>query len=841
MRFLLIVCFILLLHLDAFAWNDEYTHPTISEYAATMTFGPDFMDEPVTGQDARDLIRIGSEKEDDYSFWDIVNARSRNHFYAPNRQLMGETGWQKTVGMPTPLWAQDGNSQATKVGGDWSWKKVREHQYNYLIAPDKTAEDSYLADLLKGLGYQMHLIQDMSQPNHVRDDTHIPDGFGWKWWVNGLETWAKDNDKQIIRKEILDKRNVDGSPAFPIPDVQVDLKVLFNNDPNKAPVARLFDTRQYAGLLTPSTSLAQGLAEYTNANFFSESTSFAAERYAPDNTLKFFPFPRKTETDLQEFIDSYMDPTPESDVDGNNYMSFVISKNDTTGEALNYLTAPSPNTLKYFKEFGGEGSMFYRSFRITETCFREYAEKLIPRAVGYSKAMLDYFFRGDLTVSVPTDTPPSSNRIRLNVRNSTSTLEAMDGGSIDLVVTFRKYKKDTAAESGKLIPDGDYQYRKYTLAGCLDTNPRCKSINMTDTPLDFDLSQNPLPPLARDISLIVVYRGKLGNELESEAFEQIYIDSVTGDLDLALPARGVYTSVSGDSISSSYSDFGISAKNTSSTISAGIGNTELLVIYRKIAQTSPNQDPFQSNPVIATNEIYYSSSTLPTQGIPTASNVDLLYSLANAQIPVTATDVYVYLIHTGNDGVVTFGYRDISEPTPVDIFNNTDYTCVNNQWYNAGDPLAITKADQLNNNNGFDDDLDTYHHNLTNIYARFSSTTNPVSASATAYNILEPGPITSGTVKRLGYILSDYALKYSFLANWVHVDAPLDTWTRDEGIATVDTGTAIKNQTDSGGIYAYPLMYSMRGVKMWGPTGAIYDNRSTKITFGCNWNQLPLP
>jgi hypothetical protein len=96
-------------------------------------------------------------------------------------------------------------------------------------------------------------------------------------------------------------------------------------------------------------------------------------------------------------------------------------------------------------------------------------------------------------------------------------------------------------------------------------------------------------------------------------------------------------------------------------------------------------------------------------------------------------------------------------------------------------------------------------------------------------------------MKRIGFILSDYTLKYSLLANWVHVDAPLDIWTRNEGIATVDTGTAIKNQTDSDGNYAYPLMYSMRGVKMWGPTGAIYDNRSTKINFGCNWNQLPLP
>ena len=39
-----------------------------------------------------------------------------------------------------------------------------------------------------------------------------------------------------------------------------------------------------------------------------------------------------------------------------------------------------------------------------------------------------------------------------------------------------------------------------------------------------------------------------------------------------------------------------------------------------------------------------------------------------------ATDLSLFLIFTGPDGKVIHGFKDIAEPTPVDAFNNTDYT-----------------------------------------------------------------------------------------------------------------------------------------------------------------------
>jgi hypothetical protein len=43
----------------------------------------------------------------------------------------------------------------------------------------------------------------------------------------------------------------------------------------------------------------------------------------------------------------------------------------------------------------------YRTFFLDELCHQDYAEKIVPRAVGYSAALLDYFFRGTLSIRHP--------------------------------------------------------------------------------------------------------------------------------------------------------------------------------------------------------------------------------------------------------------------------------------------------------------------------------------------------------------------------------------------------------------------------------------------------------
>ena len=310
-KFTLITVFVLLSALPVLAWEDSTTHPTLSEYAAkgyatnsaSELFSTVFLDTNVeqSGSTLKAIkwINLGAQLEDAGTNWQFLNgmARSLNHFHDPTKANLDDAGLNDLPffipnGISALRWAQKGPYQISKGWEDWSWQAVRKHYYNYLITSDKTAKDAFLADLLKGLGYQMHTIQDMSQPNHVRNDTHMLDGGGWR---NGLETWAAEHDTDIIRN-ILD--------TTPIPSVTVDLTATFSADTSLSPVANLFDTRKYVVTQAPSASSGQGLAEYTNANFFSEDTSFAAEGYSPGNK-HYFPHPSKDETWIcPGFVDS---------------------------------------------------------------------------------------------------------------------------------------------------------------------------------------------------------------------------------------------------------------------------------------------------------------------------------------------------------------------------------------------------------------------------------------------------------------------------------------------------------------------------------------------------------
>jgi len=168
------------------------------------------------------------------------------------------------------------------------------------------------------------------------------------------------------------------------------------------------------------------------------------------------------------------------------------------------------------------------------------------------------------------------------------------------------------------------------------------------------------------------------------------------------------------------------------------------------------------------------------------------------------------------------------------MFNNTDYSCVAGSWYASGASEARTAADLAGNNNTRDDDMDTYPHNFTDIYVKASAADTQVMASSTMYDFFEPGPVAPNTMKRFGYILTDYSFAYSFLKTWVHISAPQDGWKVENAPATLDNGTGFANQADRG----LGEMYNIRGNKMWWGGGEIMDNLKTLPGNSCDWSAL---
>jgi hypothetical protein len=167
---------------------------------------------------------------------------------------------------------------------------------------------------------------------------------------------------------------------------------------------------------------------------------------------------------------------------------------------------------------------------------------------------------------------------------------------------------------------------------------------------------------------------------------------------------------------------------------------------------------------------------------------------------------------------VAVGFKDISEPTPIDIFNNMDRICLNGSWYVAGSSEALEEGRK----NG----VDAFPHNLKDIYIRFSSLTDPQRVSVTDYNF-HIQQIAPGASSRV-FVLGDYNGSNMSYTGFAQKIDDLDAWPHFTGLLCspgyttispcLDVYRLIKNQTDiDNGIVnrVYPTFDVFRGLETW--------------------------
>jgi hypothetical protein len=257
----------------------------------------------------------------------------------------------------------------------------------------------------------MHLLQDMSVPLHTRNDAHIlplSDRLKGYWTY---ETYTKNNIEQL-----------DFEPDQPgdIPDSHLFEVPVLIQDPdyaNIAPVVGLFDRNAYndPGPISPSNIL--GLAEFSNANFFTNDTMWT------------YPHPTRADTDYDQI--DWLNPEITIAEDGKRDARLYIKK--TSGEEINHLAVADYWTYEYF----GHIETIPKGLSLDSECWKEYASLLIPRAVGYSAALLDYFFRGELDVTaLPIFYSNNLYVLSLRIKNMTSSQEIMSGGTFTLVCQY---------------------------------------------------------------------------------------------------------------------------------------------------------------------------------------------------------------------------------------------------------------------------------------------------------------------------------------------------------------------------------------------------------------------
>jgi hypothetical protein len=308
----------------------------------------------IRGQALTAWLAQGGRREDDL-------IRFLNHFHNPLADWAA-AGLLGSVGQSAIPWGQN-----TNLSG-WSWQDVRNAYFDALTKPVNSDRDAGLARALEGLGRQAHLVQDAASPAHTRNDPHALYNY------ESLVDEVREREAAVFNAWLTGPPD---TPGIPEPGWQT----LDSNPLAPVATARLIDTDRYVGGNPAATMGALiGMAEYTNANFFSEDRIFTENDV---DALKRFPYPRRSSVAEQDF---------DIQVRGATVKRRYLMK--AADGATGYRLATVGMLRDYHQRFNLDSTRFRESPALDEGVYRDYAERLLPRAVAYSTALLDYFFRG---------------------------------------------------------------------------------------------------------------------------------------------------------------------------------------------------------------------------------------------------------------------------------------------------------------------------------------------------------------------------------------------------------------------------------------------------------------
>jgi hypothetical protein len=441
------------------------------------------------------LIALGAFCEDATVGTQQV-ARYANHFYDPAH---GGRGYQGGALLSSLAWGRESNDIASQ---DYSYKDARRYFYDGLTNPSESQRHRSLALTFRSIGQVIHLIQDLAQPQHTRDDSH---GSGSRF----------ERYTESVRNTL---------PFGGYASVRFGT------------VGEYWHTED-----------GKGLADYSNAGFVSEGTNFVG------NAIAILPSSSYPKPDGADAVISYVDVEvlrADASCKGTDIPP------DATGEVWfvgtpvrdNYANVttwnPRTSTFALFEADIRHIAVTDGVFTLNRFNFCEAHKLLIPRAVGYSAGLINYFFRGQFEVSAPdegvyaavdhaVENQPNSGgfeRVRLKVRNVTpggtgpngeSLVESIPstGGALMLVAKVHRnlcYQPNLSGEYGS--PGVDWRVCRSPTEEIVvsETISDLAGIDQEARTFSFRFPRK-IPIDATDLYLQVVYRGPLGDEPDAVA------------------------------------------------------------------------------------------------------------------------------------------------------------------------------------------------------------------------------------------------------------------------------------------------------------------------------------
>jgi len=391
------------------------------------------IDQFFDGRRVFEWVQEGSEREDD-------SGRFCNHFHNPLLDW-NQAGLQiapnpvcPTTNTSSVLWGQRPDLQSSNESEQFAWQNARQRYFDGLTASTQTVRDQKLGLTFRTLGQVIHLVQDAAVPAHTRNDAHPtfidPDG---------LEGYVES----ILGTSIFNQL------TSVITRYNSSILALSSNSLAPIPIAKIIDTDQPSAI--PSAGTDVGMAEYSDGNLVSDDTIFTSG----------FVYPRVASLG------------PSFKFKGVTYFPKVAD-----GELVDHFVAQAKKGAYLLNDSNS-------------LIFQDYSAKLLPRAIGYSAGLIDYFFRGRLKVVLSSNQPMGNSITQLPVKVANITDSEESGmGQITAV-----------ALSGNSV---------------LAVSPQKEiSLGRVEQAITFDFSLTPIPWDTPNLFFILAYRGPLGLEQDS--------------------------------------------------------------------------------------------------------------------------------------------------------------------------------------------------------------------------------------------------------------------------------------------------------------------------------------
>ena len=487
--------------------------------------------------------------------------RVLNHFYDPyNDQALTVAG--STLGSRAPDWALlDGNHFSVLRAREVMWRALTlksspaqgtadlPFTAGADISTKEALRTAYWATTFRALGDVVHLLQDMGQPQHTRNDPHSGKYCGSSLCPGGhasfYEKYVDANVKGETSFTLRDRPIWGNTQDSPVP--VVNSHVVFGG----YPVPRFSDYRAYFVTATRAGSLGgKGLANYSNQGFYSAGTNVGAGAMVDG-----YPSPPPSG---QGLADAVLPDGTARDTGNQPVRGVLTLKIGNVVDSANPNYTETAVRLSSYGMFDQFVSPVHKSqYSLNHYNYEDQMRLQIPRAVAYSAGLLDFFFRGRMEISLPDEgvysivdhaqfAPPSAptraldgfkgfKQIRLRLSNSTPAIittpdlatipQPMTSGTLVAVMKFHRNACYSDRLDGEITDPQQLPLCRTTEEEIVVSDPvkvpadqgsvPMSDANPSSAEFTFKFSKDALPINAWDVVLQVVYRGQLGSESDA--------------------------------------------------------------------------------------------------------------------------------------------------------------------------------------------------------------------------------------------------------------------------------------------------------------------------------------